>query len=330
MAQNILRYFHPVLAASKLKKKPVRVQIANQELVLFRDNLGQVGVLLDKCPHRFAPLSAGKVRPDGRLACPYHGWNFDKNGAGQNPSQPNMIRCDVKAFQVVERYDYLWVAEQGVSAENIPTYQKEGFAFSGAIQTLFRAPLHVAFDNFSEDEHTPYVHTRLGWQESQVSTIEFEAKNFDDHTEVHYRAEQRPSWLGKLMSLKPGDIFYNDWETFFNPIRSVYHIYWTDASRQQRRPIELLAAIYMVPETDTTTMFHTFVLTKIEVGPRLLLPLLQKVGLAATWAEVNDDAQFISTVAKTPFDMQGMRLGKFDKPIVHNHKLMQKIYWGIE
>jgi phenylpropionate dioxygenase-like ring-hydroxylating dioxygenase large terminal subunit len=329
MTQNVLRYFHPVLASHALKKKPVPISVASQELVLFRDQRGRPGVLLDKCPHRFAPLSAGKVRSDGRLACPYHGWNFDRDGAGQNPSQPNMLRCDVKAFQVVERYGYLWVAEQGVSIENIPAYQQEGFTLSGSFSTLFQAPLHVALDNFSEDEHTPYVHTRLGWQESQINTIEFEAKNFDDHTEVHYRAEQRPSWLVRLISLQPGDIFHNDWESFFNPVRSIYHIYWTDSARSKRRPIEIFAPIYMVPETETTTRFHTFVFTKIEFGPKLFLPLLQKLGVAATWAEINDDARFIPVVAKTPFDMHGMRLGKFDKPLVHNHKLLQKIYWGI-
>jgi phenylpropionate dioxygenase-like ring-hydroxylating dioxygenase large terminal subunit len=325
---NVLRYFHPVLSASKLKDKPIKVQIAGKEIVLFRDNQGQPAALLDRCPHRFAPLSAGKIRPDGRLACPYHGWHFDKDGNGKNPSQPNMIRCDVESYQIVEKMGCLWVAQKGTPLDNIPEYHKEGFTLSGHFSSLFRAPLHVALDNFSEDEHTPYVHTRLGWEEYQVGTIEYEAKNFDDRTEVHYRAEQRPSWLGRFLSLSPGDLFHNDWETFFNPVRSLYHIYWTDVSERVRRPIELFAAIYMVPETETTTMFHVFAFTKIELGPKFLLPILQKIGLAATWVEINDDARFISTVAKTPFDMTGMRLGKFDKPLVQNHKLLQKIYWG--
>lgn len=326
--QDILRFFHPVLKASDLGRRPAKVEVNGRSFVFFRDNNGQAAALLDRCPHRFAPLSSGRVREDGRLACPYHGWHFDKDGHGQSPTQPSLLRCDVEAFQVAERYGYLWLANPGVSEENIPSYHWEGYSFAGSFTNLFRAPLYVSLDNFSEDEHTPFVHTRLGWSEAQAGSVEFEAKNFDDHTEVHYRALQRSSWLTRALSLHPGDIFYNDWETFFNPVRSIYHIRWTDPARQIIRPISLYAAIYMVPETETTTRFHTFLFTRIEFGPLFLRPFLQKVGLAATWAEINDDARFIPTVAKTPFEMRGMRLGKFDKPLVHNHKLLQKIYWG--
>src|SRR3712207_1700296 len=96
------RFFHPVLAASALRKKPVRVEVAGRAYVLFRDGSGQAAALADVCPHRFAPLSKGRVRPDGRLECPYHGWNFDAAGQGRSPSQPELKKCDVRAFQVVE------------------------------------------------------------------------------------------------------------------------------------------------------------------------------------------------------------------------------------
>ncbi len=58
----VRRFFHPVLAARALRKKPVRVELAGQAYVLFRDGRGQPAALLDRCPHRFSPLSAGRVR----------------------------------------------------------------------------------------------------------------------------------------------------------------------------------------------------------------------------------------------------------------------------
>ena len=57
----------------------VGLLIAGVPLVLFR-SLGRAGALVDRCPHRNVPLSLGRVLPDGRLECAYHGWQFDTAG----------------------------------------------------------------------------------------------------------------------------------------------------------------------------------------------------------------------------------------------------------
>src|SRR3546814_4926104 len=57
----------------------VRV-ILGDPVVLFRNENGEAKALLDRCPHRFAPLSSGGVA-DGILACAYHGLAFDGTGA---------------------------------------------------------------------------------------------------------------------------------------------------------------------------------------------------------------------------------------------------------
>lgn len=44
--------------------------------------------------------------------------------------------------------------------------------------------------------------------------------------------------------------------------------------------------------------------------------------------EIAYDGRFIPTVADTPFEWKGMRLGKYDRPLVHNHKLLERICWG--
>ncbi len=85
----------------------------------------------------------------------------------------------------------------------------------------------------------------------------------------------------------------------------------------------------MVPETERTTWFHVFIGTRLEDRRlRWIGPLVKKAAVALAWLEIRDDARFIPTVADTPEDMKGMRLGKYDKPLVHNHKLLRQIYWG--
>lgn len=328
---DVLRFFHPVLASRALHKDPVRVTVDGRHVALFRDAMGRVGALVDRCPHRFAPLSRGRVRPDGRLACPYHGWHFDVEGRGVSPSQPTLTRCDAQPLRAIERHDTIWIAAAGTSDESFPSLEvPEGHRFAGRFSTLFEAPLHVALDNFSEDEHTPWVHTRLGWTEPDTATISYDARSFADRTEVSYAARQRETALRGLVALKKGDLFHNDWVTRFDPVRTLYSIYWTDPASGARRPGSLHAAIFMVPETERTTRFQVLLFARF-LGPfRLVAPLLRRVAVALVWLEVRDDARFIPIVADTPLDLRGMRLGRFDKPIVHNRRLLRRIYRGDE
>ena len=324
---GVTRFFHPVLPARRLRHDPVQVAIAGERFVLFRDAAGKASALVDRCPHRFAPLSAGHVRKDGRLACAYHGWSFDGEGHGQSPSQPSLGRCDVRAMRVVERLGYVWIADASVPTEHAPRWDFErDYAFCGAFATRFDAPLHVVLDNFSEDEHTPFVHTRLGWEARDVSRIGFRADNHDDHTSVHYDAPQRPTRIGRLFGLHRGDVFHNDWVTRFDPVCTVYETKWVDPRSGQPRPLRITSPIFFVPETDDVTRVHTFVFARMEPPYARFFPVLRHVATAIAWGEVRDDARFIPTIARTPPSLSGMRLGRFDKPLIHNHKLLDAIY----
>jgi hypothetical protein len=189
------------------------------------------------------------------------------------------------------------------------------------------APLSIALDNFSENEHVPWVHDRLGWDESAASNIEFDATNHDDRTEVRYRARQRSSPLLWLLLLRDGDIYRNEWVTRFDPVRTEYTISWTDPNGAPR-PIETRATIFMVPETDRTTRFHVFTHVRCrDERYQRLMPLVRRAALALGWFEVWDDARFLPVVANTPRTLEG-RLDRFDKPLIHNRKLLERIYYG--
>jgi phenylpropionate dioxygenase-like ring-hydroxylating dioxygenase large terminal subunit len=70
----------PVLPVAEIGTAPVAVELAGEKLVLFRNTENQVAALLDRCPHRSAALSLGRVSDQGCLECPYHGWQFDQDG----------------------------------------------------------------------------------------------------------------------------------------------------------------------------------------------------------------------------------------------------------
>jgi phthalate 4,5-dioxygenase oxygenase subunit len=85
------RYWQPVALSEELKADgaPVPVTLMGEELVIFRDERGRVGVLDAHCCHRGADLSYGRLE-DGGLRCIYHGWLYDVNGKIlEQPGEPN-------------------------------------------------------------------------------------------------------------------------------------------------------------------------------------------------------------------------------------------------
>ncbi|MEM1241102.1 MAG: Rieske 2Fe-2S domain-containing protein, partial [Cyanobacteria bacterium P01_H01_bin.26] len=106
------QFWYPVVPIEHLHEGPQSFCLLGQQLVLWLDSLNQPAAVEDRCCHRSARLSQGKVR-QGQIQCPYHGWCFDAAGTcvqvPQLPEQkiPNSYR--VKAFQCTQRYGYVWV-----------------------------------------------------------------------------------------------------------------------------------------------------------------------------------------------------------------------------
>lgn len=77
--EMLRRYWWPIWFSELVTNCPVPVKLLGENLVLFRDASGQVGLLDRRCPHRGASLELGRVEADG-LRCCYHGWKFNRAG----------------------------------------------------------------------------------------------------------------------------------------------------------------------------------------------------------------------------------------------------------
>lgn len=73
------RFWQPVGLSAELTDLPRALRILGEDLVLFRDGPGRVGLLDAHCAHRGASLYYGRVEPEG-IRCCYHGWLFDVEG----------------------------------------------------------------------------------------------------------------------------------------------------------------------------------------------------------------------------------------------------------
>ncbi len=82
------RFWHPVAISDELKDLPVAVRILGEDLVVFRDRSGQVGLLELHCSHRGTSLEFGQIEERG-IRCCYHAWLYDVDGKIlETPGEP--------------------------------------------------------------------------------------------------------------------------------------------------------------------------------------------------------------------------------------------------
>lgn len=88
------RYWYPIAAVSELVRHPTKsVKILGEELVLFREPNGKLGLIDAYCAHRRANLVYGMPEDDG-VRCPYHGWKFSTEGkCVEQPFEETLNKC---------------------------------------------------------------------------------------------------------------------------------------------------------------------------------------------------------------------------------------------
>lgn len=105
--------WYVVLDAKEVGKKPLGVMRFGERLVFWRDSKGQVTCQVDRCCHRGAQLSIGKVVGDC-IQCPFHGFLFDQGGQctlipsnGRAARVPKKFR--VAGYPTREAHGWIWV-----------------------------------------------------------------------------------------------------------------------------------------------------------------------------------------------------------------------------
>lgn len=147
--------WHPVIAAHQLRDAPLGVELLGEAVVLWREpghdgGAGVVHAWLDRCPHRGAKLSLGRVLHHlhgARLECAYHGWQF----AGDAAAGQGSVGC---ARCVHVPASPAFVPPQGHSATVFEARESSGLVWvrlesppSGGWQALAEPPVFEPWTN---------------------------------------------------------------------------------------------------------------------------------------------------------------------------------------
>jgi phenylpropionate dioxygenase-like ring-hydroxylating dioxygenase large terminal subunit len=246
-----------------LGNEPVARTILEQPVVFYRGDDGRPVALYDACPHRFAPLSRGKVQGN-RIACGYHGLEFDSAGrCVRNPHGKGAIPAalHVTAYPIAERYGMLWIwmgAPAGADQALIPSLP----GLENPELSWVHGQLHVAanyelvIDNLLDLTHVEFLHPFLASPGNSERTS-FRAEQKGDLVSAYYDIKGEPV-SGLFQLLWEGGETQGDMRAYIH-WRAPSNLYLdTGMSAPGGDPalgVQIPSVHLLTPETEDTTHY---------------------------------------------------------------------------
>jgi phenylpropionate dioxygenase-like ring-hydroxylating dioxygenase large terminal subunit len=158
--------WYVVMDSNQVKDHPVGVVRMGEKLAFWRDNTGRVSCLRDRCIHRGAQLSKGKI-VGGHLQCPFHGFEYDPSGKitkipanGKNAPIPERFR--VQQYPTHEAHGFIWIWWGETPPENLEPPRffpdiDDSFSYGRAYDP-WDAHYSRVIENQLDVAHLPFVH----------------------------------------------------------------------------------------------------------------------------------------------------------------------------
>ena len=166
--EYLRRFWQPIAFSDDLKDLPQRIRILGEDLVVFRDLGGRVGLLQLHCSHRGTSLEFGLVADQG-IRCCYHGWLYDIDGTIlETPGEPRdstLKDSFVHGAYPTREYEGLVFAYMGPLGEEpafpiFDTYDMPGFHHVPWRHVLPCNWLQVK-ENCMDMMHNAFLHARV-------------------------------------------------------------------------------------------------------------------------------------------------------------------------
>ena len=249
--EYLRRFWQPVCFTDELRDLPLRVRILGEDMVVFRDFRGAVGLLELHCPHRGTSLEFGLISERG-IRCCYHGWLFDVDGAIlETPGEPATSTLKDRlchgASPTQEHHGvvfaYMGPPEQRPPFPRYDSFGRPGYRLVPGPTYYYPCNWLQILENAMDPVHTAFLHTIVsGWQ----FTDEFGQVPELDFTET-------PAGMMYIATRRVGD---NIWarmvENILPNLQQVAPI-WEDGHREHPFSGPMLSR-WIVPVDDTNTL----------------------------------------------------------------------------
>ena len=249
------RFWQPICFSEELDDLPRRVKILGEELVVFRDARGNVGLLELHCPHRGTSLEFGLIESNG-IRCCYHGWLFAADGRiletpGEPPESTLKNRLFHAAYPTHEEHGIVF-AYMGPPDRQPPfpaydSFSRPGYRLIPGQKYFYPCNWLQIMENAMDPAHTAFLHTIVS---GAVFTNEFgvlpELEFMETPVGMIYIATRRVGehiWARMVEAVLPN-------------LQQVAPI-WEDGHEQHSFSGPMMSR-WIVPVDDTNTMFVEF------------------------------------------------------------------------
>jgi phenylpropionate dioxygenase-like ring-hydroxylating dioxygenase large terminal subunit len=164
--EYLRRFWQPVAFARDLASAPLRVRILGEDLVVFRDRAGRVGMLHLHCAHRGTSLEFG-IPVERGIRCCYHGWVYDIDGRClETPGEPVGSRFRERVWQGAYPthelaglvFAYMGPPDRRPSFPMYDSYDVPGYRLMPAAQFTLPCNWLQVKDNSMDPVHTAFLH----------------------------------------------------------------------------------------------------------------------------------------------------------------------------
>ncbi|XP_074583647.1 chlorophyllide a oxygenase, chloroplastic-like [Curcuma longa] len=173
---NLKNFWYPVAFSSDLKDDTmVPIDCFDEPWVIFRGKNGEPGCVQNTCAHRACPLHLGTVN-EGRIQCPYHGWEYSTDGKCEKMPSTKMLNVRIRSLPCFEHEGMIWIwpGEAAPSAAIPSLKPPPGFEIHAEIVMELPIEHGLLLDNLLDLAHAPFTHTSTfakGW--SVPSLVKF-------------------------------------------------------------------------------------------------------------------------------------------------------------
>ncbi|AFZ42803.1 Pheophorbide a oxygenase [Halothece sp. PCC 7418] len=192
---NFFQHWYPLLPVADLvSDRPISTHLLGQPIAIWKPTgSSHYRAFLDRCPHRLAPLSEGRVDPKtGHLECCYHGWQFDENGTCTKIPQAenaellerNCEQLRATALPTCVANDLFWVWPDPDSAElaaktplslSPKIDNSKGFLWSSYVRDL-PYDWQTLVENIADPSHVPFAHHGVQGSRESATPIPMEIR----------------------------------------------------------------------------------------------------------------------------------------------------------
>ncbi|CAL9764266.1 unnamed protein product [Musa acuminata subsp. burmannicoides] len=165
---SLKNFWYPVAFSKDLKDDTmIPIDCFEEPWVIFRGKDGNPGCVRNTCAHRACPLHLGSVN-EGRIQCPYHGWEYSTDGKCEKMPSTRMLNVRIRSLPCFEHEGMIWIwPGSAPPTDTLPSLQPPaGFMIHAEIVMELPVEHGLLLDNLLDLAHAPFTHTTTfakGW-----------------------------------------------------------------------------------------------------------------------------------------------------------------------